>query len=92
MNRQILLSAVAALVAVAPLHAEETLPLKSVNKANEVIDAALAAHGGAEKLAELNSLIQESDIINYATGQSRRPDPPWDKGEQIGRASCRERV
>jgi glyoxylase-like metal-dependent hydrolase (beta-lactamase superfamily II) len=81
-NRKILLSAVAALVAVAPLHAEETLPLKSVNKANEVIDAALAAHGGAEKLAELNSLIQESNIINYATGQSRRPDPPWDKGEQ----------
>jgi glyoxylase-like metal-dependent hydrolase (beta-lactamase superfamily II) len=81
-NRKILLSGVAAILAIAPLHAEETLPLKSVNKANEVIDAALAAHGGAEKLAELNSLIQESEIINYATGQSRRPDPPWDRAEQ----------
>jgi glyoxylase-like metal-dependent hydrolase (beta-lactamase superfamily II) len=66
----------------APLQAEETLPLKSVNKANEVIDAALAAHGGADKLAELNSLIQKTEFINYANGQSRSPNPPWDKGEQ----------
>ena len=83
MNRIFLLFVIAAIAVVAPLQAEETLPLKSVNKANEVIDAALAAHGGADKLAELNSLIQKSEFINYAYGQSRRPNPPWDKGEQV---------
>jgi len=82
-NRIFLLFVITAIAVVAPLQAEETLPLKSVNKANEVIDAALAAHGGADKLAELNSLIQKSEFINYATGQSRRPNPPWDKGEQV---------
>jgi len=61
---------------------EETLPLKSVNKANEVIDAALEAHGGAENLAELNSVVQESEFVNYANGQSRRPGPPWDRSQQ----------
>jgi glyoxylase-like metal-dependent hydrolase (beta-lactamase superfamily II) len=66
----------------ASLQATETLPLKSVNKANDIIDAALQAHGGAEKLAELNSLVQESRFVNYANGQSRKPGPPWDKGEQ----------
>jgi len=76
------LSAIAALLAAAGLQAEETLPLKSVNKANEIIDAALEAHGGAEKLAKLNSLVQESRFVNYANGQSRKPGPPWDKGEQ----------
>lgn len=82
MNRNMILSVVAALFVAAPLQAEETLPLKSVNKANEVIDAALAAHGGADNLAKLNSLVQESRFVNYANGQSRKPGPPWDKGEQ----------
>ena len=82
MNRIIVLSAVASLFVAASLQAEETLPLKSVNKANEVIDAALEAHGGADNLAKLNSLVQESRFVNYANGQSRKPGPPWDKGEQ----------
>jgi glyoxylase-like metal-dependent hydrolase (beta-lactamase superfamily II) len=81
-NRILLSAAIALIVVVAPLQAEETLPLKSVNKANQVIDAALNAHGGADRLADLNSLIQKSEFINYAYGQSRRPNPPWDKGEQ----------
>jgi len=81
-NRIIMLSAVASLFMAASLQAEETLPLKSVNKANEVIDAALEAHGGADNLAKLNSLVQESRFVNYANGQSRKPGPPWDKGEQ----------
>ena len=82
MNRSIILPVVAVLLAVTALHAEDTLPLKSVNKANEVIDAALIAHGGADKLSALNSLVQESKFINHATGQSRRPEPPWDTGSQ----------
>ena len=82
MNRSIILSVAAAVLMAASLQAEETLPLKSVNKANEVIDAALEAHGGADNLAKLNSLVQKSRFVNYANGQSRKPGPPWDKGEQ----------
>jgi glyoxylase-like metal-dependent hydrolase (beta-lactamase superfamily II) len=40
------------------------------------------AHGGAEKLAALNSLYQENQFVAYATQQSRLPDPPWDKSNQ----------
>ena len=81
MNRIIPFSALLAIFAVAMLQAEETLPLKSVNKANEIIDAALEAHGGADNLTKLNSLVQDSHFITYATGQSRRPGPPWDKNQ-----------
>ena len=52
-NRVIIYSAFAAIFAAVTLHAEDTLPLKSVNKANEIIDAALEAHGGAELLTNL---------------------------------------
>ncbi|MEJ8566718.1 MBL fold metallo-hydrolase [Elongatibacter sediminis] len=69
-------------VALSSLHAGESLPLQSVNRANEVIDAALEAHGGATRLAELNSLVQESRFITHATDQSRKPEPPWDRGAQ----------
>ena len=82
MNRSIILSVAAVVLMAASLQAEETLPLKSVNKANEVIDAALEAHGGADNLTKLNSLVQKSRFVNYANGQSRKPGPPWDKGEQ----------
>ena len=60
MKRHLLTCALAAFVTSTPLIAEDTLPLKSVNKANEIIDAALAAHGAAERFEALNSLIQES--------------------------------
>jgi len=60
----------------------ESLPLQSVNKAGEVIDAAIEAHGGAEAIGNLNSLVQKSEFINFATGQSRSPGPPFDQGQQ----------
>ena len=73
------LAAALAALTVCAAAAEDTLPMRSVNRANDVIDAAVAAHGGAERLAALNSLVQESRSTNFATGQSRRPDPPWDE-------------
>lgn len=60
----------------------ESLPLQSANKAGEVIDAAIEAHGGAEAISNLKTLVQKTDFINYATGQSRKPGPPYDRGEQ----------
>jgi glyoxylase-like metal-dependent hydrolase (beta-lactamase superfamily II) len=72
------LAAIFALLANVAL-AGESLPLKSVNKANEIIDAAIEAHGGAEALESLETLIQKQDFLNIATGQSRKPGPPYDR-------------
>lgn len=63
-----------------PFAHAESMPLKSVNRANEVIDAALEAHGGAEALSNLHSLVQKSEMDTFRTGQSRKPGPPYDKG------------
>jgi glyoxylase-like metal-dependent hydrolase (beta-lactamase superfamily II) len=62
--------------------AEDTLPLQAVNRANEVIDAALEAYGGADTIAALNSVARKSHFTTWATNQSRSPGPPWDENEQ----------
>jgi hypothetical protein len=76
-----LVSAVVAAAFVSVAAWAESLPLKSVNKAGEVIDAALEAHGGAEAIADLNTVVRTSTFINVASGQSRSPGPPWDRGK-----------
>lgn len=58
--------------------AAETIPQTAVTRAGAVIDAAVEAHGGAEALAALNSVIEESRLEAHATYQSRAPGPPWD--------------
>jgi glyoxylase-like metal-dependent hydrolase (beta-lactamase superfamily II) len=62
--------------------AADTLPLRSVNKANEVITAALAANGGEEALKNLNTLVLQADFKAHATNQSRGTEPPWDVNPQ----------
>lgn len=74
-----LIVAAATLGAASAAMAADTLPLKAVNKANEVIDAAIEAHGGAEALNGLKTYVRESDFKNYAVGQSRKPGKPWDE-------------
>jgi len=71
------------MLATSLLSAEESLPLKAVNHANEVIDAALEAYGGAETIANLNSVARKSHFTTWATNQSRSPGPPWDENEQM---------
>jgi glyoxylase-like metal-dependent hydrolase (beta-lactamase superfamily II) len=61
--------------------AEETIPLNAVNKANEVIDAAIEAYGGAEAITNLNSVARKNKFTTWATNQSLKPGAPWDKGE-----------
>ncbi len=80
---KILISLFVGVLGISPAVAEQTLPLKSVNQANKIIDAALAAHGGAERLSALHSLVQETHYVTHATNQSLRPEPPWDRAEQI---------
>ena len=77
---RITLLVLAGLVALGSAFAEDTLPLRSVNKANAVIDAALEAHGGAEALSQMHTVIQKSKGVTWQTGQSRKPEPPWDQG------------
>jgi glyoxylase-like metal-dependent hydrolase (beta-lactamase superfamily II) len=77
-NTKFLIPAASALLMLSNPLLAESLPLKSVNKAGEVIDAAVEAHGGAEALAGLKTLVQEAEFINFRTGQSRNPGPPYD--------------
>jgi glyoxylase-like metal-dependent hydrolase (beta-lactamase superfamily II) len=78
---QKIFSAVSVLLLASSSLLAESLPLQSVNKAGEVIDAAIAAHGGAENISNLKTLVRKSDFTNFATGQSRKPGPPYDQGQ-----------
>lgn len=73
----------AVLLTASPGHSEAGLAMTAVNKANQIIDLALAAHGGAQRLKELNSVVQERTIVAFATQQSRLPHPPWDQSNQL---------
>ena len=84
MKKFVVLSVTASLM-LAPgfVTAEETLPLNAVNRAGEVIDAALEAYGGAEVISNLNSVARKGHWTTWATNQSRSPGPPWDENEQM---------
>lgn len=58
----------------------DSLALQSVNRAGAVIDAAVEAHGGAEALDGLRTVVQEQNYTTIAAGQSRKPGPPYDRG------------
>ncbi|MDX2416045.1 MAG: MBL fold metallo-hydrolase [Xanthomonadales bacterium] len=84
MKKLVVVSISAGLMLATPfVSAEETLPLKAVNRAGEVIDAALEAYGGAETITNLNSVARKSHFTTWATNQSRSPGPPWDENEQM---------
>ena len=82
-NPMILALAAIVFCVATPLQSDDDLVQTSVNKANEVIDLALEAHGGKQRLSALNSIAQDRTILNYATEQSRLPDPPWDQSNQL---------
>ncbi len=77
-GRYLMTTAASMLLACAPALAD-SIPLQAVNKANEVIDRAIDAHGGADNLAELSTFVLKSRFTNYAVGQSRKPGKPWDE-------------
>jgi len=51
----------------------------NTDKANAVIAAAVAAHGGDALLENLRTLSVEHETVNYSVDQSRATEPPWDK-------------
>ncbi len=55
----------------------------NVSKANEIIEAAVAAHGG-ERLTSLKTLVIEQQSKGTAVNQSLRPAPPWDRNSNSG--------
>ncbi len=84
MKKSVVVSLTAGLMLATPLvSAEQSLPLKAVNRANEVIDAALEAYGGVEAISNLNSVARKSHFTTWATNQSRSPGLPWDENEQM---------
>ena len=68
MKKPVFVIIAAGFVLATPLvSAEDTLPLKAVNRAGEVIDAALEAYGGAESIANLTSVARKSHFTTWAT-------------------------
>jgi glyoxylase-like metal-dependent hydrolase (beta-lactamase superfamily II) len=68
----------------ASLVCAENLTQKNVEKAQAIIEAAVEAHGGPEKLESVNSIVVEHETEIVATGQSRHAAPPWDRNPQAG--------
>jgi len=64
--------------------AAKTITEKNVEKAQKIIDAAVAAHGGEAGLDSIKTMIVEHDSINYAVDQSRGTEAPWDENEAPG--------
>jgi len=48
-------------------------------KAQAIIDKAVEAYGGRDKLTTLKQMQISSDVTQTANHQSFKPDPPWDK-------------
>ena len=67
--------------------AEETIPLNAVNKANEVIDRAIEAYGGADTLNGITAVHRKQKFKTWATYQSKKPGPPWDEAETLNWAA-----
>ncbi len=65
--------ALTAATAVANITAENS------EKANAVIDAAIEAYGGAERLGQLATLVVEAETTGFLVDQSRGTEAPWDQ-------------
>ncbi len=62
----------------------ENFTQSNTDRAKEIIDAAVAAHGGTALLDDLNTLIIEYESVNYSVDQSRGTEPPWDTSDSRG--------
>ncbi|MBT7950719.1 MAG: MBL fold metallo-hydrolase [Gammaproteobacteria bacterium] len=62
----------------------ENLTQVNVKKAKGIIDEAVAAYGGAKQLSSMNTVMIEHETINIATGQSLKPEPPYDRNPSKG--------
>jgi len=82
MNR--LLSLALAGTLASSLACAENFTQANVDRAQEIIAAAIEAHGGDALLNDLHTLTIENETANYSVDQSRGAEPPWDKSEASG--------
>ena len=83
MKKSVAITLTASLMLATPfVSAEETLPLKAVNRAGEVIDAALVAYGGAEAISNLNSVARRAISLPGLPTKVARQVPPGMKGSK----------
>lgn len=82
MNR--ILSLALAGTLVSSLACAENFTQSNVDRAQEIIAAAIEAHGGDALLNDLHTLTIEHETLNYSVDQSRSAEPPWDKSEASG--------
>ena len=68
----------------ASLVSAENLTQANMEKAQAVIDAAVEAYGGADRLSGIQSVVVMHETVNIATGQSKAAEPPWDRNESSG--------
>ena len=64
----------------------QNLTQQNVERTLAIIERAVAAHGG-DALAGLDTLVVRYEDTNIASGQSLRPDPPWDRRASNGMAA-----
>ena len=57
----------------------ENFTRKNSAKANAIIEKSVAAYGGKQALNNLNNIVIKYQVTTVRAGQSRRPEPPWDK-------------
>ncbi len=71
----------------ASLVCAENLTQMNVEKTQAIIEDAVEAYGGSEKLNAITSIVVEHETENVATGQSRKAAPPWDRNPAAGIAA-----
>ncbi|MGQ0541030.1 MAG: hypothetical protein ACT4O9_04165 [Blastocatellia bacterium] len=64
---------------------EPSSTLRSYQKARAVIDRAISAHGGLDKIRALDNVSLDYEGVRTMINQSRRPDSPWDQEPASGR-------
>ena len=82
--KKLLSIALLCMLAVSAVHAKNFTEVNT-DKAKALIDAAIEAHGGEALTEELQTLIVETNTVNYSVDQSRGTEAPWDtsKNESI---------
>ncbi|MDF2178631.1 MBL fold metallo-hydrolase [Aliiglaciecola sp. CAU 1673] len=78
MKQTITLTLLALSVAISNASAEN-FTRSNVEKVRQITNESLSAYGGQEKLTALSQLYVDYAVTNINAGQSRKPEPPWDK-------------
>ena len=62
----------------------ENLTQANVEKAQEIIQSAVQAYGGTDRLADLKTIVIKHKTKGTAVGQSYKAEPPWDRNDSSG--------